>query len=171
MKKGIGYTILGLLFGAGAYGVWWYYRQRELIANAQVTFGSLEFVNLNFPEIEVNVYLNVLNRSDISITAKNYSLDVSLNEKPMTNLSWNGEVPIAAKQTSKFPLRVKLNLKNFAQSGLKSLVNFLGNMGKPLKLRIVGKLSAKTAFATINSIPIDETFDLGALLKKKMTSS
>jgi LEA14-like dessication related protein len=171
MKKGIGFLIFGVLFGGVAYGAWWYYRQRGLLTGTKVSFSSIEFVNLSFPNIELNVYLSVLNRSDIPFTVRSYALDVALNDKPITKLSWDGDIRVDAGKSNKFPLNVKLNLKDFAQGGLKNLVGFLGDMGKPLTMKITGGLSAKTSFATVNNMPVEQTFDLGALLRKKMTGA
>ena len=167
-KKVVGVTLLWGVFGGAAYAVYWFYRQKSLASKTSIKYGKLELVDFDFPKISVNLFLKLMNESDIPLTVQGYEFDIFVNGKPLSTASWAGNVNVESGKSTLFPIRINLDLKQFAQSGLKSLLVFMQNLKSPLGLLIKGKVSVKTSFATVNNLPVEQTFDLGKLLRDKM---
>lgn len=86
MKKVV--IIAGLLVTAGLLTAH-FVRQAKLLQKTCFNFGGYKILTLNKEKITIEIYLNLLNRSDIAITLKSYNLSVFLNNAKAVTLNSN----------------------------------------------------------------------------------
>ena len=97
----------GLLLTAGFLTAH-FVRQAKLLKQTCFNFGGYKINTLNKDKINLEIYLNILNRSDISVTLKSYSFNVYLNNTKVSTLVSN--TPQYVDRNGFAPLKLEIDI-------------------------------------------------------------
>ena len=152
------FILLGL--GGVAYGFYTFYlKQLEILALFKYKLKGVKILNINLRNVELELLVEIINDSDISIDVSGYDLKVSLND------IFVGTIKNATKNQSlkglggisNFPLKLNISTKAFIGTGL---INGLQENFKNSTLKIKGTFGLKKGFIKLKDLPIDESYKM-----------
>ena len=152
------FILLGL--GGVAYGFYTFYlKQLEILALFKYKLKGVKILNITLRNVELELLVEIINDSDISIDVSGYDLKVYLNDifvgtikNATTNQTLKGLGGV-----SEFPLKLNISTKAFIGQGL---ISGLQENFKNSKLRIEGTFGLKKSFIKLKDLPIDETYKM-----------
>ena len=148
-----------LLLGVGgvAYGLYSFYlKQLEILENLNYSLKKIRLGNISLDSTEINLTLEVVNNSDISITITNYYFDVFVNNI-FVGVVKSGNINQQLKGLggiSTFNVTVKI--KNSALIGT-NLISGLRENLKNSTIRLKGVYGLKKGFIRFKDLQVDET--------------
>ena len=148
-----------LLLGVGgvAYGLYSFYlKQLEILENLNYSLKKIRVGNISLDSTEINLTLEVVNNSDISITITNYYFDVFVNNI-FVGVVKSGNINQQLKGLggiSTFNVTVKI--KNSALIGT-NLISGLRENLKNSTIRLKGVYGLKKGFIRFKDLQVDET--------------
>ena len=148
-----------LLLGVGgvAYGLYSFYiKQLEILENLNYSLKKIRLGNISLDSTEINLTLEVVNNSDISITITKYYFDVFVNNI-FVGVVKSGNINQQLKGLggiSTFNVTVKI--KNSALIGT-NLISGLRENLKNSTIRLKGVYGLKKGFIRFKDLQVDET--------------
>jgi len=155
-KSEIKYVLIGLialmLAGVGVYAI----QQKALISRIKVLFGRAKLISLSWDKIAIDIFLKVINVSDIDVNIEGYQLTAYINDRRITSFMSNQPGYIQANGESEIALNIITNpieaLGNIFKKDVLSAI-FL-DYSKVI-IRIKGVISVNHRGLDIKDIPID----------------
>ena len=151
---------LFLLLGVGgvAYGLYSFYlKQLEILENLTYKLKGIKLSGISLSSTDVELALEVINNSDISITISKYYFDVYVNnifvgvvQSANVNENLKGLGGISN-------FNVKVRIKNSALLG-GNLISGLRENFKNSTIRLKGLYGLKKGFIKIKDLQVNETF-------------
>ena len=152
------FILLGL--GGVAYGVYTFYlKQLEILALFSYKLTDIKILNINLTNIELELLIEVINDSDISIDVSGYDLKAYLNgvfvgtiKNATTNQTLKGLGGV-----SNFPLKLNISTKAFIGKGL---IDSLQENFKNSTLTIKGTFGLKKGFVKLRDLELNESYKM-----------
>ncbi len=148
---------IGLVTITGALAYWQYRRLMDYC----IGFKTVKVNKLTGDNVDLDVYLNFRNNSDIKIDILSQEYQVFINDKKIVDAENKNLQTIAPKSLSTIGVKVKFNPSKSGQNIINTVLTL-----KPLVFRVEMKMKVKLWFFTVN-IP----YTYNATLKELMAPS
>lgn len=126
---------------------------------------SVSFNKISLNNINMNVGVLIMNKSDFVVNLTGYSFDIYLNEKLITTAKSNQIQTIANNSVSEIVANVNFEpSKFFDLSYVAQLLIWAVNSKDKIVLQIKGSFSAKLNFIQIANYPVDFKMTLAEIL-------
>ena len=143
------------------YGIYSYYlQQAEILQKLRYKVKGGRILNASLSQVEIQIDLEVVNDSSLSMTMTNYTFDVYVNgikTALISNASVN-QVLNADGGRSLFPLNLVIDTNSLLNL---DLIGGLSDGIKNLKITLDGNFGLKKGLFRFNRIPYKETFRVG----------
>lgn len=158
-----------VLIFAGIIGIvgglaWYLHRQANLLMQYCFNFTGYQIIELNRSKIQIEVKLQIKNRSDLDITIQGYEFDVYLNGAYVSKINSKKNQKVAKNSFSILSLLI-----NVEPAKNKDLANwdFLSRLlldYKNIKVKIKGSVSATALGISAKDVPVDLEMKLKEML-------
>lgn len=159
--------LLKILF-LGASGIIIVYgiRQVMLLYKSAYKVVKTKINNLSITGIDIILYLQLTNKSDISAQVVNQHYDIFLNDAKISVVDLKEEVHINSNGNSILPIAINFNPSKAANIAWRNLGSLLNDKSK-INITILGYLSLKVGPVKTNNYPINITYTLQDLINFK----
>lgn len=144
-KKIVIASVIGAVSIAGALA----YLQYKKLMNYVIKVNKVLVKKISMNLIDIDLYLNFTNKSDIAFTIVGQKYDIYLNNVFVTKIENKAPNEISAKGTSVIGLNVSFNPKEVSRKLGPQALTILSDTSK-LRIKIDMKLKVKLWFFTVN---------------------
>ncbi len=174
MKKfWIGAGILAGLGTIALIGYSYVKKQAKLIQGMCYSFAGYKIIKASLSHIDLEVYIQLTNKSKINLTVTGYDIDVSGNGTNLVKIKNNTLIQnILANGSSTITLSIGFDTKPLIRS-IFNIQTILGSIINPesIEFGFKGTLNATALGFQAKNLPIDKTLKLNEMLAGSAKSS
>jgi hypothetical protein len=165
-KKIIITTSIFAGIGAIAFGLYKFYKyQLSLAMQYCYKISRYNFNALNQDGINMDLFINIENKSDFSVTIIGYNLDILVNNNKVGTVISKTQYTLANKSITEIGLNILFNpLTSFNLTDVISLLGYALTDKSKFIIEVKGSLSGKMNFIQIKDFPIDIKMSLADIL-------
>ncbi len=162
MKKAL--IITAVLAGIGGT-LWYLYNQVRLLKEYCMEFAGYKIIGASAKAVGMEIYLNILNKSNLDVTVTGYDIDVFLDNRFVAKIQDIAHQLIRSEAKSRLVLPVNFAPKDLFK-GIK-VFQFIKNIAfqpENIVIKLSGTLSVKGGnLVTLKNLPVDYTATLREL--------
>lgn len=138
-------------------------RQVFLLYNATFKKQSVKVKNISLTKIDVTVYAEITNKSDISAQIINQHYNIYFNDAIVSTIDIKEKVHINSNGSTILPIHIEFNPKQAVSVLFKNLDSLFGDKSKAT-IKISGWLSLKAGAIQMKNYPVEISYTLQELI-------
>jgi len=155
MKKLIG----TLFYGAGLLIVIYGIQQLVTLYHSTYKVIRTKVNKLSLTAMDIILYLQITNNSDISAQIHNEFFEVFINDKKVSEIKSSDLVHINSNGNTVLPIPIKINADQLLKVAANNISNILNDKSK-IRLEIKGYLSLTAGAISLKNYPVDVNYTL-----------
>ena len=155
-----GASLLGIVLVSA-----WVAKQAKALYDACFTVAGAIIHTISFDKMDMDLMVNIANKSDVSFTVINQDYQVYINKMLVAEITKNDNIKVVSKGNTTMKINVKFNPQDLLKKGIDNITNLINNKDR-LVVEIRGTISIGKGLISFNNYRVDET-----LLMKELLSS
>lgn len=126
-------------------------------------------ISLGIRNININLVLDLGNKSDFDLIVSNYKIDIFLNGSKVAHVEDKRKQIIKSNSISQFNIGVFFNPSEVYKNNKNKLVDLTSDIAmdqKNVKFKIIGTMNAGLSFYNYGTVPIEADFTLSDITEK-----
>lgn len=141
-------------------------KQIKLLMDTSIDLTKTQINKISFKRIELTLWWEVGNKSDIGANISGQIYDIYLNDKFIKRVGNADSIDIKPKSKAFLPVYVSITYEDFKRIGLDNVTSLLTPEGRrKLNLKVKGRLDIKTSVFQVKRFPFEYNENIQALVQ------
>lgn len=155
--------IVTLFYGAGLLVIIYGVKELIILYKSAYKVVRTKINKISLTTIDIILYLQITNNSDISAQIKNEFFEVFINDKKVSEIKSADLIHINSNGNTVLPIPIKINSDQLIKVAANNISNILNDKSK-IKLEIKGYLSLQVGAIDLKNYAIDINYTLQDLI-------
>ena len=155
--------IVTLFYGAGLLVIIYGVKELIILYKSAYKVVRTKINKISFTTIDIILFLQITNNSDISAQIKNEFFEVFINDKKVSEIKSADLIHINSNGNTVLPIPIKINSDQLIKVAANNISNILNDKSK-IKLEIKGYLSLQVGAIDLKNYAIDINYTLQDLI-------